>query len=90
MSQNPFDKLVACLNELEQAGIHYQLMHARDGVIMVTGAVPGERWEIEFLTDGSVEVERFVSEGEIRGEEAIEELFALYSEPESGGAEAAV
>jgi hypothetical protein len=47
---------------------------------MVSVAVPGERWEIEFLADGSVEVERFTSAGEIYGEEALDELFVLYSD----------
>jgi hypothetical protein len=47
---------------------------------MVMIAVPGERWEVEFLTDGSIEVEKFVSDGEIFGEEAIDELFAKYSD----------
>ncbi len=49
---------------------------------MITVAVPGERWEIEFLSDGSVEVEKFISNGEIAGEESLNELFARYSEQE--------
>jgi hypothetical protein len=49
---------------------------------MVIVAVPGERWEIEFLSDGSVEVEKFISNGEITGEESLNELFARYSEQE--------
>ena len=47
---------------------------------MVTVAVPGERWEVEFLSDGSVDIEKFISNGEIAGEEVISELFARYSE----------
>ena len=50
---------------------------------MVLVAVPGERWEIEFLADGSIEVERFISDGGIYGEEALNELFANYSDQES-------
>jgi hypothetical protein len=49
---------------------------------MVCVTVPGERWEIEFLGDGSVEIERFISNGEICGEEAFAELFARYADPE--------
>ncbi len=30
---------------------------------MVILAVPGERWEVEFFQDGTVEIERFVSTG---------------------------
>ena len=42
---------------------------------MVEIAVPGERWEVEFFADGTVEVERFVSEGGICGESELEKLF---------------
>jgi hypothetical protein len=49
---------------------------------MVSVALPGERWEVEFLNDGSVEIERFISQGEISGEEALNELFSRYSDPE--------
>jgi hypothetical protein len=41
---------------------------------MVIADVPGHRWEIEFMRDGSIEVERFTSSGEIGGEELLPEL----------------
>jgi hypothetical protein len=47
---------------------------------MVLVAMPGERWEVAFLSDGSIEVERFISNGEISGEDALRELFAQYLE----------
>lgn len=72
-----FGKLLLFLEELERSGIHYTLAHHRDESIMVIAAVPGERWEIEFLTDGTVEVERFISSGEIYDEDALDELFDL-------------
>lgn len=50
--------------------------------------VPGERWEIEFLPDGEIEVEKFVSLGEIAGAESLEGLFARYEEQESQTKEA--
>lgn len=68
------------LQKLEQQKLSYTLAHSRDEAMMVIVAVPGERWEIEFLSDGSVEVEKFVSNGEIVGEEALSELFDRYSE----------
>lgn len=82
MKSNIFDKLVSFLQKLEQQGIVYTLAHHRDEAIMVNVAVPGERWEIEFLSDGSVEIEKFISNGEIAGEETLNELFARYSEQE--------
>ena len=80
MRGNVFDKFLAFLAKLEQGKISYTLAHHRDDAIMVSAAVPGERWEIEFLDDGSIEVERFVSNGEIYGESALSELLAKYSD----------
>ena len=79
MNNNVFDGVIAFLGDLEQREISYTLAHNRDEAIMVIAAVPGERWEIEFLADGSVEIERFTSSGEIYGEEVLSELFTRYS-----------
>jgi hypothetical protein len=78
-SNNAFDRLITLLSDLEQREISYTLAHNRDEAVMVIAAAPGERWEIEFLKDGSVEVERFISGGQICGEEVLSELFARYS-----------
>lgn len=85
MRKNVFSKLLTFLSDLEQSGIDYTLAHHRDETIMGMVAVPGERWEIEFLDDGSVEVERFVSSGDICGEEALNELLARYSDQGPNG-----
>ena len=76
---DPKIKLFALLNRLEKAKIPYQLAHARENAIMVQVAMPGARWEVEFLADGTIEVEKFVSEGAIRDEGSIAELFANLS-----------
>ncbi|MEH2172377.1 hypothetical protein [Nostoc sp.] len=89
MNNYGFGKLVTFLNQLEQEKISYTLAHHRDETIMVNVAVAGERWEVEFFEDGSVEVERFVSNGEINGEEVFSELFTMYLEPESHSAKLA-
>jgi hypothetical protein len=80
MKQQPFNKLTKFLKQLEQDKIHYTLASHRDDAIMVLVTVPGERWEIEFLGDGSVEVERFISDGEICGEEALQELLTTHAD----------
>ena len=67
-------KLIDFLNKLEENKIYYTLNKVRDAV-MVETAVPGERWEVEFFADGTVEAERFVSEGGICGESELEKLF---------------
>lgn len=79
---NIFNKLTSFLYNLEQDKISYTLACNRDKAIMVIVSVPGERWEIEFLDNGSVEVERFISNGEIYGEDVLNELFTRYSDQE--------
>lgn len=84
MNGTGFNKLVGFLSQLEHQNIHYTLAHHRDEAIMVSVAIPGERWEIEFFNNGAVEVERFISRGNLVGKEVLSELFAAYAEPESG------
>ncbi len=81
MKDNVFNKLLRFLEKIEQMGMSYTLAHHREGAVMVIIAVPGERWEVEFMNDGSVEVERFTSNGQIHDESALEELFERYVEP---------
>ena len=52
---------------------------------MVLVRVPGERWEVEFLADGSVEVERFISDDKIFGEDILSELFKKYTDQDGEG-----
>jgi hypothetical protein len=82
MKRNPFDKLNALLERLDEASIPYRLDHSRGDAIMVLAFAPGEYWEIEFLADGGIDIERFRSNGEIHNEDVLEELFALCSDEE--------
>lgn len=75
MKSRLFDKVVAFLQRLDEANIAYSLKHNRPEAITVTVDIPGERWEIDFLADGEVDVQRFVSNGDIRDEKVLEELF---------------
>ena len=75
MSEHPFGKLTTFLKRLEEAHIHSTLAYHREDTIMVLVTVPGERWEVEFWGDGAIEVERFVSHGEICGEASLSELW---------------
>ena len=74
-TETSFRKLLDFLDRLEKARIWYRLEHIRDSV-MVLLSVPGERWEVEFFEDGRVEVERFVSPGEIGEESDLERVFS--------------
>ncbi len=67
-------KLIDFLEKLEEKKIYYKLNKVRDA-IMVEVAIPGERWEVEFFANGNVEVEKFISDAEIHGEEKLEEIF---------------
>lgn len=78
MRTDSFTQILNFLNQLDQGQIHYALEHPREAALMITVAVPGERWEVEFLEDGSIEVERFISNGEIYGSEVLAELFARF------------
>jgi hypothetical protein len=52
---------------------------------MVEIHVPGERWEVELVDYGDEvhwEIERFISDGKIDDETALDELFAKYSDEE--------
>ena len=79
-------RLLRFLERIEGAKISYRLEHVRDS-IMVVAAVPGERWEIEFLEDGDVEVERFISNGVTSGDGLLDALVEAHGAPD--GAESA-
>ena len=56
-----FGRLLYYLNRLDAASVHYTLAHTRPDSIMIDVSAPGWRWEIEFMADGSVDVERYRS-----------------------------
>jgi hypothetical protein len=47
---------------------------------MVVAHAPGQYWEIEFMQDGDVDIERYRSDGEIDDETILQELFELWSD----------
>ncbi len=72
-----FGRLLDFLNRLDAAHIHYALLHARPESVMVDIAVPGWRWEVEFMLDSSTEIERYKSVTGVEDDPALlEELFA--------------
>lgn len=70
---------VQFLEMLDNRNIYYKLNKVRDS-IMVEVAVPGQRWEIEFMSNGSIEIEKFLSDGEIYGYSEIKKMFEDFSE----------
>ena len=73
-------ELITFLNKLEDNNIFYKLSKIRNEAIMVEVAVPGQRWEIEFLEDGTVEVEKFISNGDFYDVKELESLFKNFSD----------
>jgi hypothetical protein len=72
-----FESLLAFLNRLDRAGAWYRLGHTRPDSVMVGIALPGWRWEVEFMADAAVEIERYrsVSGVEVQAD-LLDELFA--------------
>jgi hypothetical protein len=77
-------QLLDFLCKLESLKLHFVLEHNRAEAVMVLIAVPGERWEIEFFADGSIEVEIFDgSGGVLSGTEAhvaVERLLTVHGD----------
>lgn len=71
-----FGRVLDLLNRMDEAHVYYKLDPTRPESVMVDVAVPGWRWEIEFLADGSLEIERLQSRSGVETNPAlIEELF---------------
>lgn len=71
-----FSRMLDFLRKLQERKLAFDLRHSRDDAIMVEINVPGERWEVEFLEDGDVDVEVFRSNGHIADESLLEKLLA--------------
>jgi hypothetical protein len=82
MKPTKFSKLLSFLERLDRAKIPYSMRHSRDNAIMIVAFAPGQYWEIEFLEDDDIEIERYRSNGHIDDESILEELFALWSDEE--------
>jgi hypothetical protein len=72
--------LYELLDRLRRARIHYRIRDDREGAVSIDVAVPGERWEIDLLSDGTIEVEIFQSDGNIHGEAKLADLFQRFSD----------
>jgi hypothetical protein len=71
-----YPRLLDFLKRLNQSKIYHELSQHRDDALMITISVPGERWEIEFLRNGEIEVEIFKSDGAMLDESSFDRLFA--------------
>jgi len=74
-TETTYAKMLGFLGRLDKHQVPYALAHVRPDASMVQFALPGERWEVEFLADGSVEVERLRSDCTIGDATALDELW---------------
>jgi hypothetical protein len=72
--------LYTLLERLRAAEIHYRMRDDREGAVSNDVAVPGERWEIDLLGDGTIEIEVFRSDGTIHDGGKLEDLFQRFAE----------
>jgi hypothetical protein len=73
-------ELIHFINKLEESNIFYKLNKVRNEAIMVEIAVPGQRWEVEFMEDGTVEIEKFISDGDFYDVKELDTLFKDFSD----------
>lgn len=81
------ETLTQLLDRLDEADIHYHLSSVRESSVLVAVTIDEEHWEFEFQADGTVEVQVFVSDGEIEDESGIERFFDEHVGEEEDGDE---
>lgn len=63
-------------DRLDEPNISYRLAHIRPESVMVEIALPGWHWEVEFMADGALEIERYRSAGDVEDRpELLEQIF---------------
>jgi hypothetical protein len=89
---NSLENLLEFLRQLDHHKIFFRLSRPRDEAIMVEPSyrrasrveivVPGERWEVEFFSDGHTEIEIFGPSSGVIGEANLERLWTQFSDAE--------
>lgn len=75
-----FKDINSFLNELEERKIFYRVSKTRPESIMVEVVVPGQRWEIEFMENGEIEIEKFICDGSYYDVTELKALFKDFSD----------
>jgi hypothetical protein len=82
---DPYRRLMKIIHALEGARIHFSVTRYRRDAISILATIPGERWEIDVLPDGSVEFERFASTGGVTGSAELKKAIAAVAHPAEEG-----
>lgn len=77
---NDIATILGFIDSLREAKIYYSIRYTREDSISIDVSVPGQRWEIDFLGDGTVDVEIFKSDGCIYDRSKLIELFQKFSD----------
>ncbi len=80
MNGTKIESVLALLQRLQIACICYTLAHNQEDAITIQVVVPGQRWEIDFYVNGTIDIEIFKSDGAIRDISALETLFRDFSD----------
>jgi hypothetical protein len=84
---DPFARLMEITRDLEAAGIHYTVAKYRYDGVSLCATVPGERWEIDVLEDGTVDFERFVTSGGVTGADELRQFITRFSDSDAEAVE---
>jgi hypothetical protein len=76
-----FGRLLDFLNRLDRAHIFYKLDHARPDSVMIDISLPGWRWEIEFMVDRSIDIERYHSVAGVENDSRLLEALFVDADP---------
>ena len=80
MATDQFTRLLDLIERLGTVEFRFNSARLRPDAICVEVVSPGVHWEIEFMRDGGIEVERYGSDGEIADEHALEVLFQQFTD----------
>jgi hypothetical protein len=73
-------KLNDFMNRLDKFKIYYKINKIRDESILVEVVIPGERWEVEFMEDDTIVIEKFISDGTIYDKDELAILFRDFTD----------
>jgi hypothetical protein len=80
VTNDPFKAMLETIARLERAKIYCEVAKYRQDAISLVAVVPGQRWEIDFLSDGMIDTEVFKSDGTIRDEKSIDDLIREFAD----------
>lgn len=74
------DDFFELLKVLDEDKMYYRLRRSKnDATILVEAVVmPNERWQIEYLAEGSIKIKKYISDGNILWEKESSNLYKLF------------